>query len=176
MKLIAGLGNPGKQYQDTFHNLGFSVLDNIKEKLRPISQSNKFKSIIYKGEYENVDYILLYPQTYMNLSGFSVVNCLNFYKICLSDLLVICDSLDLALAKVRFKEKGSHGGHNGLRDIIQKLSNNDFSRLTIGIGRPQEKSQVINYVLKKIPNNFKNTLQKSINQATEISCNFIISK
>ena len=173
MKVIVGLGNPTKEYQNTFHNIGFAVLENLTGFLQVSKKQNKFQSIVFQGKYKNNDYILLLPQTYMNLSGTAVFACLRFYKISLDNLLVVYDNLDLDVGKIRYKEKGGGGGHNGLKDIIQKLSSKDFARLSIGIGRPESKEQVSNYVLKKIPQPLKAIFAESIEQASKVCCDFL---
>ncbi len=175
MKLIVGLGNPTREYEDTLHNIGFRVIQRLAEKLQPTKKTNQFYSLFYKGKYNSLDYALLLPQTYMNLSGKAVVACTNFYKVALTEVLVVCDSLDLPVGTIRYKTKGGHGGHNGLRDIIQKLATTEFSRLAIGIGRPAEKTQVSSYVLQKISTSLQKKLQNPVEQATELCIKFLLS-
>ena len=106
MKLIVGLGNPTNKYHNTYHNIGFATLDVLKEKLDFTAEKKIFNSLFLKGSYQDKDYSLLYPQTYMNRSGDAISSCLRYYKIPLTHLLVICDSLDLPIAKVRYKKRG----------------------------------------------------------------------
>jgi len=148
--IIAGLGNPGPNYQWTRHNAGFLFLDRLAH-LENISISRKTFSAL-AGEWirDGNRQILLKPQTFMNLSGRSVMQALQFYKLPLSRLIVVHDELDLPFGVARFKQGGGHGGHNGLRSIMEQLGKGDFIRLRIGIGRP-EHGDPVNYVLGTIP-------------------------
>lgn len=147
MKLIVGLGNPGDEYIRTRHNVGFMVADLLADKGRiPLNQS-KFKAIIGRGKTGSDDVIVAKPQTYMNRSGESVSSLLFFYKLNPSDCIVICDDLELPAGKIRIREKGGHGGHNGLRSIIEQIGSQDFLRVRVGIGRPSDQSRVSDYVL-----------------------------
>jgi len=136
MKLIVGLGNPGKEYENTRHNIGFSFVDkyisykNIKD-----NWIKKFDGFYLKTSIDGETVIFLKPQTYMNLSGISVRKVVDYFKIDISDILVICDDLDLNVGNFKLKTSGSCGGHNGLRDIENKLSSNNYKRLKIGISR-----------------------------------------
>jgi PTH1 family peptidyl-tRNA hydrolase len=148
--LIAGLGNPGPTYQWTRHNAGFLFLDRLAH-LENISITRKSFSGL-AGEWNRGDnrLVLLKPQTFMNLSGRSVMQALQFYKLPLSHLIVVHDELDLPFGTVRFKQGGGHGGHNGLRSIMEQLGKGDFIRLRIGIGKPVH-GDTTNYVLGHIP-------------------------
>ena len=117
MKLIVGLGNPGKEYAGTRHNCGFMVIDRLASKLNVDVDQNKFKGLYAKVKYHGEDIILLKPQTYMNLSGESVNAVMNFFKIDKDDLLVIYDDLDMPVGKLRLRKTGSAGGHNGIKNI-----------------------------------------------------------
>lgn len=147
MKLIVGLGNPGDEYARTRHNIGFMVADLIADKNRISLNQSKFKAIIGRGKVDDEDLIVAKPQTYMNRSGESVSSLLFFYKLNPSDCIVICDDLELPTGKIRIREKGGHGGHNGLRSIIEQTGGNEFVRVRIGIGRPKDEPQVSDYVL-----------------------------
>jgi len=145
-KLIVGLGNPGPQYSWTRHNAGFMVLDRLS-RLAGISVTKKaFSGLSGDGSWAGERVILLKPQTFMNLSGRSVAEALRFYKLSLSDLIVIHDDLDIPYGSVRLKQGGGHGGHNGLRSIDQELGSKDYLRVRVGIGRPVH-GDVSNYVL-----------------------------
>jgi PTH1 family peptidyl-tRNA hydrolase len=148
--LIAGLGNPGPTYQWTRHNAGFLFLDRLAH-LENITITRKSFSGL-AGEWNRGDnrLILLKPQTFMNLSGRSVMQALQFYKLPLSHLIVVHDELDLPFGTARFKQGGGHGGHNGLRSIMEQLGKGDFIRLRIGIGKPVH-GDTTNYVLGHIP-------------------------
>lgn len=132
MKLIVGLGNPGEKYAGTRHNLGFSVLDELSRKLNLVdfTKEDKFKSLIIKTP----DLILIKPQTYMNKSGLAVSLVANFLKIKSEDIIVIHDELDLVLGKIKVRLGGGAGGHHGVESIIEKLGNDNFIRVRMGIG------------------------------------------
>jgi PTH1 family peptidyl-tRNA hydrolase len=145
-KLVVGLGNPGPQYLWTRHNAGFMVLDRLAH-LAGISVTKKnFAALTGEGSWGGARLLLLKPQTFMNLSGRSVVEALRFYKLTLSDLIIIHDDLDIPFGQVKLKESGGHGGHNGLRSLMQQLGSGEFLRVRVGIGRPLH-GDVVNYVL-----------------------------
>ena len=129
MKLIIGLGNPGKEYENTRHNTGFMVLDRLSEKLNIEMTQNKFKGLYGKSKYKGEDVILLKPQTYMNLSGESVRQVMDFFKINQEDILVIYDDLDMPVGKLRLRQSGSAGGHNGIKNIILHTGSQNFNRI-----------------------------------------------
>ncbi len=148
IKLIAGLGNPGQEYQQTRHNAGFWCLDLLADKYQAnFKLQSKFQSEIAQASINDNDVWLLKPQTFMNNSGRAVQAAMSFYKIKMEEILVIHDEIDLSPGTARFKSGGGHGGQNGLRDIISCLGGNGFSRLRIGVGHPGDKHKVANYVL-----------------------------
>ena len=130
MKLIIGLGNPGKEYENTRHNIGFMVINNY---LKDASWQRKFNALYCAEVINNEKVIFIKPETFMNLSGNSVIEFVNFYKIEAKDILVIHDDLDLPFGKIRIKTNSSAGGHNGIKSIINRLGHNNFARLKIGI-------------------------------------------
>ena len=132
--LIVGLGNPGPQYERTQHNLGFLVVDRIAERnsIRVTRQDSK--ALIGVGVIAGQNVILAKPQTFMNLSGRSLRQVVDFYQVDLKDLLVVCDDVNLPLGQLRIRARGSHGGHNGLRDVQNHLGTQEYSRLRIGVG------------------------------------------
>lgn len=134
MKLIVGLGNPGKEYEKTRHNIGFMIIDHLAEKLNVKLSNNKFNGIYYQGHINNEKVILLKPQTYMNLSGECVIQFVNYFNIEDEDILVVYDDMDLELGKIRLKTKGSSGGQNGMKNIMEHLHTQTISRLKFGIG------------------------------------------
>ena len=134
MKLIVGLGNPGKEYENTRHNLGFLVIDQLANKLNVELNKKKFNGSYYQSK----EYILLKPQTYMNGSGECIVAFLNYFRIPLDNLLVIYDDIALPLGSFRYRSQGSHGGHNGMKNIIELVGSQDFKRLRVGIGYDQK--------------------------------------
>lgn len=150
MKLIVGLGNPGKEYEYTRHNAGFIAIDlfakknDIEFKLEP-----KFKGMIGIKSFNGEKVILLKPMTYMNLSGESVIAVMNFYKINLEDILVISDDLDSNLGRIRLRDHGSAGGHNGHKNIVSHVHSEGYKRIKIGIGRDSN-IPVVDWVLKKL--------------------------
>ena len=150
MYLIAGLGNPGDKYKLTRHNIGFLVIDEMIQKatLQSNLSNPNFKAIAIKTS----NTILAKPQTFMNLSGESIVAIADYYNIPNENIIIIHDDLDLAFGAIKFKIGGGHGGHNGLKSTIAALGTQDFARIKIGIGRPTRKEEIENYVLKIIDN------------------------
>lgn len=146
IKLVAGLGNPGASYQNNRHNIGFIALDEIAKGLDLASWRQGFSGQWTETVFQKKKILLLKPQTYMNLSGKSVAACANFYKIKPEEILVIYDELDLAPGRIKIKQNGGNGGHNGIRSIEEHLGKN-FHRMRIGIGHPGSKEQVSGYVL-----------------------------
>jgi PTH1 family peptidyl-tRNA hydrolase len=146
MKLIVGLGNPGKEYEGTRHNCGFMVIDEIAKALSVEVKQNKVKGLYVKTKYHGEDVILLKPQTFMNLSGESVRQCMDFFKIDVEDMVVIYDDLDMPTGKLRLRTSGSAGGHNGIKSIIQHLNSQNFKRIRVGIDR-HPYIKVVDYVL-----------------------------
>lgn len=148
VRLFAGLGNPGAQYLATRHNAGFWWIDQIAAQLScRLNNETKFFGETGRHQSTEHDAWLLKPTTFMNSSGRSVVALARFYKILPHNILVIHDEMDLPVGRIKLKKGGGHGGHNGLKDIIACLGSSDFWRLRIGIGRPEDRSQVIGYVL-----------------------------
>ena len=153
LKLIVGLGNPGSEHIQTRHNAGFWFLDSLAERLSlNFVLDKKFQSEICRYQNDNFDCLLCKPQTYMNDSGKAVQALIKFYKIPVNKILIVHDEIDLDVGNLRFKIGGGHGGNNGVRDIIEKVGDTNFSRLRIGIGRPGSVDKVVSYVLNK-PNN-----------------------
>lgn len=150
LKLIIGLGNPGAQYDDTRHNIGFKVVDALHDKFGFNGFTEKFHGVFSKGHIKNVDTILLKPMTFMNLSGRSAQECAHFFKIPLSDIIVIHDELDLEVGRMKIKVGGSNAGHNGLKSLDENIGS-DYTRLRFGIDRP-EFGNTSSYVLSKFPN------------------------
>ena len=169
MKLIVGLGNPGKEYAGTRHNCGFMVIDRLASKLNVDVDQNKFKGLYAKVKYHGEDIILLKPQTYMNLSGESVNAVMNFFKIDKEDLLVIYDDLDMPVGKLRLRKTGSAGGHNGIKNIIAHLNSQDFKRIRVGIDR-HKYMNVADYVLSR----FSKVESEAIEQGIENAANAVL--
>ena len=168
MKLVVGLGNPGKEYNLTRHNVGFLILDKY---LGDINWSSKFNGLYYEKNINNEKVIFVKPQSYMNLSGNVVQKFINFYKIDSKDLLVIHDDLDLPVGKFRIKINSSSGGHNGIKDIISCLNTNEFVRLKIGISQNRN-IDTKDYVLGKFSKSDLEIIDKNNNAYKEIIENF----
>lgn len=151
MKLVVGLGNPGAKYETTRHNAGFLMLDILAEDYKISWGGNKFDAEHAKGTIMGEACLLLKPQTFMNVSGKSVAQAMRFYKIPHEDLIVLHDDIDLELGKIKAREGGGHGGHNGIRDIIAATGKAEFHRIKLGVGRPKgekaENMQVSSWVL-----------------------------
>lgn len=146
---IVGLGNPGRQYEDTKHNVGFHVIDRLAEKYEISVTKFKNKALMGDGTIKGKRVLLVKPQTYMNLSGESVREIVNFYKIPQERFVVIFDDTSLPCGSVRIREKGSHGGHNGIRNIIDQMGTEEFYRIKVGIGEKPSGWDLADYVLAK---------------------------
>ena len=149
MHVVVGLGNPGREYDETRHNVGFMLADLIAREAGSSISQIKFHSLSARVQWQGCDILLLKPQTYMNLSGSPVQEALAFFKVPPANLVVLFDDLDQIPGAVRTRFGGGHGGHNGLRDILAKLGTDQFHRLKIGIGKPEHKSATANWVLSR---------------------------
>lgn len=148
MKLVVGLGNPGREYAGTRHNAGFEWVDRLAQMLQvPLKSEARFHGLCAQIRQKDLDLWLLEPQTYMNRSGQSVIALCQFYKIQTDEIIVVHDELDLLPGIAKLKKGGGLGGHNGLKDIAAKLGTQDFWRLRIGIGHPGDRNAVVDYVL-----------------------------
>ena len=149
MKLIVGLGNPGRRYEGTRHNVGFAALAELAREFGSGAAKSKFHGALVEANLGGQRALLLSPVTYMNKSGVCVQEAKSFYRIPDEDLLVLCDDLNLPVARLRFRARGSSGGQKGLEDIVRRLGTEDFARLRIGIGSPPENWDWADYVLGK---------------------------
>ena len=148
MYIIAGLGNPDRQYQNTRHNVGFDVIDVIADKYDIAMGERKHKAIIGKGYIAGQKVVLVKPQTYMNLSGESIRDGIDFYKVDeKSELIVISDDVSLDVGRIRIRKKGSAGGHNGLKNIMKHLGHDEFIRMRMGVGEKPSGYDLADYVL-----------------------------
>ncbi|MCG6154754.1 aminoacyl-tRNA hydrolase [Rubinisphaera margarita] len=167
MKAVVGLGNPGRRYQGTRHNIGFLVLDELARRHAASPSSlrhdSEIKEIFLGGE----KIVLAAPQTYMNLSGSAVASLVNFHKLPLEDLLVISDDLNLPPGQLRLRASGSSGGQKGLKDIALRLGTEDFARLRFGIGRPSGPMDISAYVLQKFSGDEDDIIQEAIQRAAD---------
>ncbi|MEH7159163.1 aminoacyl-tRNA hydrolase [Neobacillus drentensis] len=167
MKLIVGLGNPGKQYEHTRHNIGFEVIDALSSEFSiPLNQS-KLKGQFGIGFYNGEKVILLKPLTFMNLSGESIRAVMDYYEIDKEDLLVIYDDLDLPVGKIRLRQKGSPGGHNGIKSTVAHLGTQEFNRIRIGIDRPQAGMSVPDYVLGRFRPDERAPMEESVKKSAD---------
>lgn len=165
MKLIVGLGNIGKEYENTRHNCGFMVIEELERKLGVSLNQTKFKGKYVKTRYKDEDIILLMPQTYMNNSGESVQQFMNFFKIPKEDILIIYDDLDMGVGKLRLRVSGSAGGHNGIKSIIAHVGSQEFKRIRVGIDRHPH-MKVVDYVLSKFTKQEADAINEGIINAS----------
>ncbi|MFC5559992.1 aminoacyl-tRNA hydrolase [Ureibacillus thermophilus] len=175
MKLIVGLGNPGKQYERTRHNIGFMCVDALANKWNVSLSDMKFNgmyAIVHRPEGK---VMLLKPLTYMNLSGECVRPIMDYFDIDIDDIVVIYDDLDLETGKLRLREKGSAGGHNGMKSLIQHLGTQEFKRIRVGINRPPAGMKVPDYVLSKFSKEEQPIIEKAVEKAVQ-ACEMWLSK
>ena len=165
MRLIVGLGNPGRRYEGTRHNIGVAVLAELARQFGSGAAKSKFHGEIIEANLEGQKALLLSPVTYMNNSGLSVQEAKSFYKIPDDHLLVLCDDLNLPVAKLRFRSSGSSGGQKGLEDIVWRLGTEDFARLRIGIGPPPEGWDWADYVLAKFSKEEIPEIEEAVHKA-----------
>ena len=165
MYLIVGLGNPEEEYSKTRHNMGFNAINKIAEQYGIKVTKNKFQGLYESALIEGEKVILLKPQTYMNLSGNSVKEFVDFYKISKEEILVIYDDMDIEPGKIKIRKKGSAGGHNGMKSIVSMLGTEEFTRIRIGIGRPEHNGDDINYVIGSIPEEEIPKLEEGVEKA-----------
>ena len=171
MILIVGLGNPGKQYEQTRHNIGFDVIDYMANKYNIDVNREKFKGICGEGFIENKKVILLKPLTYMNLSGETLIDIYKYYKVDLSNIVVVYDDIDLEVGKIRIRKKGSGGTHNGMKSITKCLGSNDFPRVRVGVSKPEAGQDLADFVLSR----FRKEESDNINEALEKAADAIDS-
>ena len=167
MYLIVGLGNPENEYAHTRHNMGFDTINEIVKKNNITITKTKFKALYETGIIQSQKVILLKPQTYMNASGESIKEVYDFYNIKPEELIVIYDDIDIEKGKIKLRKKGGPGSHNGMKSVIQELGTTDFIRIRVGIGQPEFKSDMINYVIGKVPEEEQKILQEGTKKAAE---------
>ena len=166
MKIIVGLGNPGQQYANTPHSVGFEAVDAIAAEIGATwEEKRQFKCLMAKGTFAGLPVMLVKPQTYMNLSGESVAPVVKYHNATPADLLVIQDDIDLPVGRMRVRKNGSCGGHNGIRNIIERLGTQDFARLKLGVGK--DKSNVIGHVLGKFDPTTRKTMDLVVAEAAK---------
>jgi len=166
LKVIVGLGNPGRQYHGTRHNVGFAVVDLLAESPHAGRFQSRFQAQVAELVEDGPKILLVKPETYMNLSGRSVRQLVDFYQLPLEDLLIVCDDINLPLGKLRARSKGTHGGHNGLRDIQNHLGTTEYARLRLGVGAPPEE-EAIDHVLGRFRSSERDTIDEAIRTAAQ---------
>lgn len=174
MYLVAGLGNPGREYAHTRHNLGFRMVDLLALRLKVEIAKPLFKAVIGRGLISEKTIILAKPQTYMNLSGNAVVDLLGWFKIPAERLLVAFDDVDLPLGSIRVKPQGGHGGHRGMMSIIEKLGTREFHRIRIGVGKPQNSDyEIADWVLGRLSEEEEILAKQALEKAVEAAMSVI---
>jgi len=163
--LIVGLGNPGKGYEMTRHNLGFLAMDRLAQKTEVSLRQRKFNSRLGKGKIGDEEVILMKPLTYMNLSGEAVKKAYDYFRCLLDDLIIIHDDIDLDFGRLKIKKGGGDGGHKGMRSIIDHMGTDRFVRIRIGIGRPENGGEVVDYVLDPLNVSERFRLNEILDQA-----------
>ncbi|MBI3169410.1 MAG: aminoacyl-tRNA hydrolase [Chloroflexi bacterium] len=172
--LIIGLGNPGREYKDTRHNIGFMFVDHLAEKIAARGMKVQSKAIVTSGLYEERKLILAKPQTYMNLSGHSVQGLLHFYKIPHTHLLVAHDDLDIPYGTIRIRPTGGPGGQRGMANTIELLGTKDFPRLRLGIGRPPGRMDPKDYVLQDFSKDELKLMPELLVRASDAALEFVM--
>ena len=174
--MIVGLGNPGLQYEGTRHNAGFMAIDLLAKTLNVEITKNKFESLYADCQIGDKRILLLKPQTYMNNSGRAVLAASSFYKIPLDKILVIFDDISLDVGNIRIRRKGSAGGHNGVKDIIELLGSDEIMRIKVGVGqKPNPQYDLVKWVLGKIPSEQRDTFDKSLEKTADAAKTIINS-
>ncbi len=171
--IIAGLGNPGKEYETSRHNTGFLMLDTLSGINKIDVRDLKFKALCGRGEIAGESVLLLKPQTFMNLSGQSICEAAAFYKIPMERVIVVYDDVSLPAGKLRIREKGSAGGHNGIKNIIERSGTDVFPRIKIGVGGPPSSGELVNWVLGSFGEEDRKKLEDAIDKACK-ACEEII--
>ncbi|MBF0780137.1 MULTISPECIES: aminoacyl-tRNA hydrolase [unclassified Granulicatella] len=166
-KMIVGLGNPGREYSNTKHNIGFMAVDRLAQNQQLVFNKTKHQALITDFFLNGEKIILVKPQTYMNLSGQAVKPLMKDMNVTPNDLVVIYDDMDLPIGKIRLRQKGSAGGHNGVKSLIQNLGTPEFNRIKVGIGRPLEFETVTQHVLSSFLGIYQQDVDASINQAID---------
>lgn len=173
MRVVVGLGNPGKKYELTRHNIGFLILDFFAEKYNLEFHPSKFDFYYSEGQLESSDFFLIKPVTYMNLSGVALLDFLRYHEIPVEEILVVVDDVNILLGQVRLRKSGSDGGHNGIKSIIYHIGTDQFPRLRFGIGSSFEKGEMAGFVLGKLSKEELVSLKKKFELTTGLIEEFI---
>lgn len=166
MYLIAGLGNPGSQYAATRHNIGFDIITHISDEFHIPMDFKKHRALCGKGYIEGRKVILAQPQTFMNLSGESIRELIDYYKIGLDELIIIYDDISLDPGRLRIRKKGSAGGHNGIKSIIQQLGTQEFPRIKVGVGDKPKNWDLADYVLSRFSKQENEVIREALSEAS----------
>lgn len=175
MIVIAGLGNPGSKYSETRHNVGFDVVDRLAQSNDIRVNKLKFKALIGEGFIGTERVLLVKPSTYMNNSGQSIREIMEFYKLPPENLLVVVDDIDIEFATIRLKKKGSAGSHNGLKSIIYQIQADDFPRIKVGIGKKPTYYDLADFVLSKFSSDERKLIDQAIKKASDAAEEFVKS-
>lgn len=167
MKLVVGLGNPGRKYEGTRHNVGYRVIDELSGKYAISNHRHHFQGVLVEARLGEERTLLLKPETFMNLSGSSVLAARDFHKIAASDILVVCDDFNLPLGKLRIRKLGSAGGQKGLADVIRRLGSEEVPRLRIGVGAPPDEQDGAQHVLSKFRKNELAEMEIAVGNAAD---------
>lgn len=167
MYLIVGLGNPEEDYSNTRHNMGFDTVNKLAKQYQINVNKKKFKGLYGTGIIENEKVVILKPQTFMNLSGESIREAIDFYKIEEDKLIIIYDDIDIKPGIIKIRKTGGPGTHNGMKSVDKNLSSRNYPRIRVGIGMPEHKNDLINYVIGAVPEEDKKILDKATTQAKE---------
>jgi PTH1 family peptidyl-tRNA hydrolase len=165
LKVVVGLGNPGSRYQGTRHNVGFAVIDELAKSPHASRFQSRFQAQVAELMEGNQKVLLVKPETFMNLSGRAVRQIIDFYQLPLESLLIVCDDINLPLGKLRARARGSHGGHNGLRDIQNHLSTTEYARLRIGVDAPRD--EAIDHVLSRFSPSERPQIEEAVERAVQ---------
>ena len=167
VRLVVGLGNPGSRYENTRHNIGFRVIDRLAERLGMSVTRTRFKALYEKGRYNGQELILAKPQSFMNLSGEPVRALADYFDVEPTEILVVYDEIDLVYGRIKVVASGGHGGHNGVRSLVDNLKTRDFARIRMGVGRPDPRVDVSDWVLGKFSTDEGQTLDSHIDRGAE---------
>ena len=167
MRLIVGLGNPGKRYASTLHNAGFLACDRFAERNRLGPEQRKFQGAFRRGRVAGHDVGVLKPETFMNLSGEAVAEALRYLPVAPADLIAVFDDMDIPAGRLRLRKSGGHGGHNGMRSLIEHLGSSEFPRIRVGIGRPEGERDATGHVLARPAAEQARVFEQTLDRAAE---------
>ena len=173
--LLIGLGNPGREYANTRHNFGFMLIDRIAVRLNARGMKVQSKAIVMNSAYEERKLILAKPQTFMNLSGQSVQGLVHFYKLPLSNVMILSDDLDLPFGTIRIRASGGPGGQRGLSSILERLGTKEVPRMRLGIGRPPGRMEPANYVLQNFSKDDMQEISELLDRAADATLEFVVN-